>query len=175
MTKSDKNPFLSAITAEANERKIAEARLPKGMKLVTLAEAGCHLPASETFQKSRKIALKFTNTPEGHAAWEKQAMKTHETVEADGGAILVLTMQGHSIGSESHRKRLQGWREGKLQLPALGDYLGMKPLTPAGTAPRAAVQRRETNEELESRLARQRREKAEGVRLERPGVIRVER
>ncbi|WP_373506359.1 hypothetical protein [Aestuariivirga sp.] len=138
---------------------------PKGYKLVTPAEVGMHLPPDDP-RRHRKIALKFDSSPEGFEAFERQTQRTHERVETEGGATLILVMEGHPIGTKTHRERLQAWREGKLPLPSLADYLGIKALTPAGHASRASVQRSETSEQLVQRLERQREEKRTGVRLE---------
>ena len=169
------DPFLKAVKDESAGRKSAVTNLRKGMKLVTAAEVGMHLPPGHPFAK-RRVFSKPDDSAEGRAIWEKQSFATHQQVEAEGGAILVLVMQGHGIGSESHRKRLQDWREGKLELPTLQEALGMKPVNnQVELKPRTELKEHDTPESIAARVARARASN-EGVRLERaPHVIRLGR
>lgn len=162
---STSDPFLSGLTAEKQSRESAAANVPRGHVLCLPQDVGIFFPAGSV-ERSRKVYHRPANTPDGLAAWERQATETHDKIEREGGAALVLVMQGHPIGSKGHRDRLQAYREGRLQLPSLAEFMGLKSTNNAEGIVKNAV-RRETNEQLEARLARQRRERAEGVRLQR--------
>ena len=167
-----KDAFWNAMSDEVDARKSREASVPKGMRLATLAETGVHLKRDDS-ARGQKLAYKFTDTPEGHAAWEKQAQATQESIAREGGIIIALVSAGKKIGTPEHEEAMNAWRAGKLELPSLAEALGMKPTSNQQTTPRAPVERRETNQQLEDRLARQRRERTESVRLER--VTKIER
>lgn len=160
--------FLSKLTGDLE----STAPPPKGMKRVTPREKGMHFAAKDDHLNHRKIGLRPDSSPEGMALWERRSQATHARLEAEGDAILVLSIQGFKQGMPDFEEKFAAWKAGELELPTLAQTLGMKnPNNASGIVKHA--ERRETNQQLEDRLQRQRREKAEGVRLERPGIIRT--
>lgn len=166
------NPFISKLLAD----KAAVAKVPEGHRACSAREKGMFYSQQNIHLNARKIFHKpIPGNPVGEARWEKQSMETHKRVEDEGGAVLVLGMRGLRQGTEDFKKAFAAWKAFELELPTLADALGLKIESPDRFAPRASVQHRETNAELEQRLARQREEKRTGIKLEMPTHIRLGR
>ena len=149
------NPFLSALNQDRIARENAKA---SGKTLVTAAEVGIFYGGTGTPLSHRRIWPK----PATIEQWEEQALRNHECTMAQAPSILFVCSTGTSPFSEEGKQMLADLKAGKLALPITEESK-----SPAHTP---VAQRRETNEQLESRLARQREEKRTGVRLEKPSI-----